>query len=178
MEDSTCTSANLDLYRSLRREGIDNVGVVLQACLRRSLADARALPERSNVRICKGIYVEPRALAYHDRRVISKNYVRILEELLDRGAYVGIATHDEDLIWEGMRLVDLKRAGPDRYEFQMLLGVDEELRGLVRRDGHRLRVYVPYGPHWYAYSLRRLKENPRIAGYVLMNLLGRRPAPS
>jgi proline dehydrogenase len=178
MEDSTCTSATLDLYRTLRGDGIHNVGVVLQACLRRSLADARALPERSNVRICKGIYIEPRAIAYHDRRVINKNYVRILEELLDRGSYVGIATHDEELIWEGMRLVELKRASPDQYEFQMLLGVDEELRGLVRRAGHRLRVYVPYGPHWYAYSLRRLKENPRIAGYVLLNLLGRRPAPS
>lgn len=178
MEDSTCTTATLDLYSTLRGEGIDNVGVVLQACLRRTLADARALPERSNVRICKGIYIEPRAIAFGDRRVINKNYVRVLEELLDRGCYVGIATHDEDLLWEAMRLVDLKRPGADGYEFQMLLGVDEELRGLVRRAGHRLRVYVPYGSHWYAYSLRRLKENPRIAGYVLMNLLGRRPAPS
>jgi len=178
MEDSTCTSPTLDLHRSLRREGIDNVGVVLQACLRRSLADARSLPERSNVRICKGIYIEMRPIAYHDRRVINKNYVRILEELFDRGCYVGIATHDEDLVWEAMRLVDVKRPGPDRYEFQMLLGVGEELRGLVRRAGHRVRVYVPYGSHWYAYSLRRLKENPRLAGYVLMNLLGRRAAHS
>lgn len=178
MEDSTCTSATLDLYRTLRGEGISNIGVVLQACLRRSLADARALPERSNVRVCKGIYIEPRAIAYHDRRVINKNYVRILEELLDRGSYVGIATHDEELLWEGMRLVELKRPGVEGYEFQMLLGVDEELRGLVRSAGHRLRVYVPYGSHWYAYSLRRLKENPRIAGYVLLNLLGRRPAMS
>jgi proline dehydrogenase len=178
MEDSTCTTPTLDLYRRLRQEGIDNVGVVLQACLRRSLADARSLPERSNVRLCKGIYIETRAIAYHDRRVVNKNFARILEELFDRGCYVGIATHDEDLVWEAMRLVDVKRPGPDRYEFQMLLGVDEELRGLVRRAGHRLRVYVPYGSHWYAYSLRRLKENPRLAGYVLMNLLGRRAAHS
>jgi proline dehydrogenase len=178
MEDSTCTSATLDLYRTLRGEGIGNIGVVLQACLRRSLSDARALPERSNVRVCKGIYIEPRAIAYHDRRVVNRNYVRILEELLDRGSYVGIATHDEELLWEGMRLVELKRRGVEGYEFQMLLGVDEELRGLVRRAGHRLRVYVPYGSHWYAYSLRRLKENPRIAGYVLRNLLGRRPGTS
>lgn len=178
MEDSTCTSPTLDLFRGLCREGLDNVGIVLQACLRRSLADVRSLPERSNVRLCKGIYIEARSIAYHDRRVINKNYVRILEELFDRGCYVGIATHDEDLVWEAARLVEIKRPGPDRYEFQMLLGVDEELRGLIRRAGHRVRVYVPYGSHWYAYSLRRLKENPRLAGYVLMNLLGRRASPS
>ena len=178
MEDSTCTTPTLDLHRRLRQEGVDNVGVVLQACLRRTLADARGLPERSNVRICKGIYIEERTIAYHDRGIIRKNYVRILEELMERGFYVGIATHDEDLVWEAMRLIDQNRLSPDRYEFQMLLGVDEELRGLIRRAGHRLRVYVPYGSHWYAYSLRRLKENPRIAGYVLMDLLGRRPQPS
>lgn len=178
MEDSTCTTPTLDLYRRLRQEGIDNVGVVLQACLRRSLADARSLPERSNVRLCKGIYIEKRVIAYHDRRVVNKNFARILEELFDRGFYVGIATHDEDLVWEAMRLIDLKRPSSDRYEFQMLLGVDEELRGLIRRAGHRLRVYIPYGSHWYAYSLRRLKENPRLAGYVLMNLLGRRASQS
>lgn len=178
MEDSTCTTPTLDLYRRLRQEGIDNVGVVLQACLRRSLADARSLPERSNVRLCKGIYIEKRVIAYHDRRVVNKNFARILEELFDRGFYVGIATHDEDLVWEAMRLIDLKRPSSDRYEFQMLLGVDEELRGLIRRAGHRLRVYIPYGSHWYAYSLRRLKENPRLVGYVLMNLLGRRASQS
>ena len=178
MEDSTCTTPTLDLFRRMRGEGADNVGVVLQACLRRSLADARSLPERSNVRVCKGIYIEKRTIAYHDRGIVRKNYVRVLEALLERGIYVGIATHDEDLVWEAMRLIELKRLPADRYEFQMLLGVDEELRGLIRRAGHRLRVYVPYGSHWYAYSLRRLKENPRIAGYVLMNLLGRRPEPS
>jgi proline dehydrogenase len=172
MEDSSCTTATLDLYGRLREQGLDNVGVVLQACLRRSLADARALPEGSNVRLCKGIYVEPRAVAYRHRGVVNKNYVRILGELIERGFYVGIATHDEDLVWEALRLIDQKRLPGDRYEFQMLLGVDEELRGLIRRAGHRLRVYVPYGPHWYAYSLRRLKENPSIAGYVVANLFG------
>jgi len=178
MEDSSCTTDTLDLYERLRREGVDNIGVVLQACLRRSLKDARALPERSNVRLCKGIYVEPRTIAYRHRGVVNKNYVWILDELLDRGFYVGIATHDEDLVWEAMRLIDQKHLPRDRYEFQMLLGVDEELRGLIRRAGHRLRVYVPYGPHWYAYSLRRLKENPSIAGYVVANLFGRGPGTS
>ncbi len=178
MEDSRFTTPTLDLYSHLRQEGLDNTGVVLQACLRRSLEDARALPERSNVRLCKGIYVEPRAVAYRDRRVVNKNYVRLLEEMIDRGFYLGIATHDEDLVFEAMRLIDQKRLPRDRYEFQMLLGVDEELRGLVRKGGHPLRVYVPYGPHWYAYSLRRLKENPSLAGYVVANVFGRKAGAS
>jgi proline dehydrogenase len=178
MEDSSCTTPTLDLYGRLRREGLANVGVVLQACLRRSLEDARMLPTGSNVRLCKGIYVEPRSLAYRTRGVVNKNYVRVLEDLIDRGHYVGIATHDEDLVWEAMRLIDSKRLPRERYEFQMLLGVDEELRGLIRKGGHRLRVYVPYGPHWYAYSVRRLKENPSIAGYVVANLLRRRAGAS
>ncbi len=174
MEDSSCTTPTLDLYRRLRGEGLDNVGVVLQACLRRTLEDARTLPGGSNVRLCKGIYVEPRTIAYRNRGVVNKNYARVLEDMIDRGHYVGVATHDEDLVWEAIRLIDEKRLARDRYEFQMLLGVDEELRGLIRKAGHRMRVYVPYGPHWYAYSVRRLKENPSIAGYVVANLLGRR----
>jgi len=173
MEESSCTTPTLELYGRLRREGLDNVGVVLQACLRRSLEDARSLPQGSNVRLCKGIYVEPRTIAYRNRGVVNKNYARILEDIMDRGHYVGIATHDEDLVWEAMRLIDGKRLPRDRYEFQMLLGVDEDLRGIIRKAGHRVRVYVPYGPHWYMYSVRRLKENPSIAGYVVANLLGR-----
>jgi proline dehydrogenase len=94
--------------------------------------------------------------------------------MLDRGVYVGIATHDEELVWEAQRIVDRRRLPRAAYEFQMLLGVDEQLRGLIRAEGHRLRVYVPFGERWYAYSLRRLKENPRIAGYVALSLLPRR----
>jgi len=174
MENSTCTSATLELYRALCAEGFDNVGVVLQAYMRRSLTDVRELPEGANVRLCKGIYVEPRAIAYRDRAVVNKNYVRLLEEILERGFYVGIATHDEDLVWEAQRILDRRRLAPERYEFQMLLGVDEELRGLILGAGHRLRIYVPFGVNWYAYSLRRLKENPRIAGYVARSLLAGR----
>lgn len=173
MEDSGCTSATLDIYRTLRREGFSNLGVVIQACLRRSLQDVRELPEGTNIRLCKGIYVESRALAYRDRDLVRRNFTRLLEEILGRGFYVGIATHDEVLTWEAARLVGERKLARETYEFQMLLGVDEELRRLIRRDGHRLRVYVPYGSHWYAYSLRRLKENPRIAGYVLSGLLRR-----
>lgn len=173
MEDSTCTSDTLAIYRRLRGEGFDNVGVVLQACLRRSLADVRGLPEGTSVRLCKGIYVEPRAIAYRDREIVRKNFSRLLEEMFDRGFHVGIATHDEDLVWEAMRAIDRRRLPPGSYEFQMLLGVDALLRGLIRGAGHRVRVYVPYGAHWHAYSLRRLKENPRVARYVLLNLLRR-----
>jgi proline dehydrogenase len=173
MEDSSCTSATLDLYRRLRGDGLDNVGVVLQAYMRRSLADVRALPSDANIRLCKGIYVEPHAVAYQDRALVNRNFVRLLEELLDRGSYVGIATHDEELVWEACRLLDRRGLPAAGYEFQMLLGVAEPLRALIRRDGHRLRVYVPFGPHWYAYSLRRLKENPRMAGYILSALVRR-----
>ena len=176
MEDSGCTSATLDLYRRLHNEGFTNVGVVLQAYMRRSLADVRALPEGANVRLCKGIYIEPVEVAYQDRGVVNKNFVRLLEALLERGAYVGIATHDEDLVFEAERIVERRRLQGNTYEFQMLLGVAEPLRRLVRGAGHRLRVYVPYGLQWYAYSLRRLKENPRIAGYVLSSLLQGDPA--
>lgn len=171
MEDSSCTSPTLDLYRRLRAEGFGSVGIVLQAYLRRSLGDVKDLPEGVNVRLCKGIYIEPEEIAFRDRGLVNKNFVHLLEALFDRGFYVGIATHDEDLVWEAYRIIERRGLSPAAYEFQMLLGVAEALRGRIRRDGHRLRVYVPFGAHWYAYSLRRLKENPRVAGYILSSLL-------
>jgi proline dehydrogenase len=174
MEDSTCTEATLALYDRLRQDA-DNVGVVIQAYLRRSIDDVDRLVERrANVRLCKGIYIESRNIAYRDRDIVRRNYAFLLERLLKGGCYVGIATHDEILAWEGMRLVRELRLPTDRYEFQMLLGVDEPLRRILIGAGHRLRVYVPFGERWYQYSLRRLKENPQMAGYVLKNLL--RPA--
>jgi proline dehydrogenase len=174
MEDSTCTEATLALYDRLRRDA-DNVGVVIQAYLRRSLDDVDRLVERrANVRLCKGIYIESRNIAYRDRDIVRRNFALLLERLLRGGCYVGIATHDEILAWEGIRLVRELRLSTDRYEFQMLLGVDEPLRRILIGSGHRLRVYVPFGERWYEYSLRRLKENPRMAGYVLKNIL--RPA--
>jgi len=174
MEDSSCTTTTLELYRRLRDEGHENVGVVLQTYMRRSLADLRALPEGASVRLCKGIYVEPREIAYRDRWIVNRNFRRLLEEAFDRGLRVGIATHDEAVVWDALDLIDRRAVPRTSYEFQMLLGVEEKLRGIIRRDGHRLRVYVPYGAHWYDYSLRRLKENPSIAGYILVGLL--RPA--
>ncbi len=126
---------------------------------------------RLNIRLCKGIYDEPRAIAYKDPLIINEDYVALLQRLLENGVYVGIATHDEKLVWHAMRLIEKLRLPREAYEFQMLLGVDEELRRIIVEDGHRLRVYVPYGKHGYAYSLRRLKENPKIAGYVVKNLV-------
>jgi proline dehydrogenase len=174
MEDSTCTEDTLRLYRELREEGLDNVGVVLQAYLRRTVDDVRALADLvPNVRLCKGIYVEPPAIAFQEFEAVRANFVRALDELLARGCYVGIATHDEWLISEALRLLEKHGRSRDQYEFQMLLGVRESLGDELVRDGHRLRIYVPFGRHWYAYSLRRLQENPKIAGYIAADTLNR-----
>jgi proline dehydrogenase len=168
MEDSSATDRTLQLYRELRAAGNENVGVVLQAYLRRTLDDIDGL---ANVRLCKGIYVEPPELAYRDFDAVRTNYVRSLEKLLEQGSYVGIATHDDFLIDEALRMVaDVPR---DRYEFQMLLGVAADRADALVAAGHRLRVYVPYGTQWYEYSIRRLQENPKIAGYVAADTVGR-----
>ena len=137
-------------------------------------AARRLCDEPASFRLCKGIYLEPRRIAYTDPEVIRRNFVYALERMLRKQAYVGIATHDELLVWEALRLVREHGLARDRYEFQMLLGVDEELRRILIEDGHRLRVYVPFGERWYPYSVRRLRENPQIAGYALRALLGRR----
>ena len=170
MEDSSTTDRTLQLYRTLHSEGHDNLGVVLQAYLRRTLAD---IPGLDNVRICKGIYVEPEAIAFREFEAVRANYVRCLEALVEQGSYVAIATHDEHLIREGLRVVADAGLGRDRYEFQMLLGVRPERADALVADGHRLRVYVPYGTHWYEYSVRRLQENPKMAGYVAADVFRR-----
>jgi proline dehydrogenase len=174
MEDSSTTDDTLRLYRELRDEGHENIGVVLQAMLRRTQSDIAALADlRPSVRLCKGIYVEPPELAYQDYEAVRASYVRALEALLDAGCYVGIATHDEWLLAEGRRLVAERGLEREEYEFQMLLGVRPQLGDELVVEGHRLRIYVPFGRHWYAYSLRRLQENPRIAGYIAADTVGR-----
>ena len=166
MEDSSCTTDTLATYRDLRRE-FSNVGVVVQAYLRRTMDDVCALEDlRPNYRLCKGVYVEPRDISYHDMRVINRNYVALLERLLAKGSYVGIATHDELMVWEALRIIRELKLPSTAYEFQMLLGVEEQLRDIIRAAGHTVRVYIPFGRDWYAYSVRRLRENPRLAGYV------------
>ena len=174
MEDSSCTSDTLRMYGELREGGLDNVGVVLQAYLRRTLRDIRALaPYKPNVRLCKGIYVEPPLIAFRDFDAVRQNFVLALGELLRTGSYVGIATHDRWLISEGLRLVAEHGLAPDQYELQMLLGVTEPLGDRLVRDGHRLRIYVPFGEHWYSYSVRRLQENPKMAGYIAADTVNR-----
>ena len=174
MEDSSTTDETLQLYRDLRASGHENVGVVLQATLRRTLSDIRELTDlQPSVRLCKGIYIEPPEIAYRDFGAVRANYVRSLEALLDAGCYVGIATHDEWLVAEGRRLVAERELDREEYEFQMLLGVRPDLGNRLVREGHRLRVYVPFGRHWYEYSMRRLQENPKIAGYIAADTIGR-----
>jgi proline dehydrogenase len=174
MEDSSTTSDTLAVYGELREQGLDNVGVVLQAYLKRTLADIAALaPLRPNVRVCKGIYVEPPEIAYQEYATVRLSFVEAVAALLDAGAYVAIATHDEWVIAEALALVEERGLAPSEYEFQMLLGVREELGDELVREGHRLRIYVPFGRQWYEYSLRRLQENPKIAGYIALDTLKR-----
>jgi proline dehydrogenase len=174
MEDSNCTEATLGIYETLRGEFPGRVGAVLQSYMRRTLDDVdRLTVERANIRLCKGIYVEPREIAYRDRDMVRRNFTIALERLLERGAYVGIATHDEYLVGEALGLVRRFGLKREQYEFQMLLGVDEQLRRILVDAGHRLRVYVPFGEHWYSYSVRRLRENPKIAGYAFKAMFKR-----
>ncbi|HMM33641.1 MAG TPA: proline dehydrogenase family protein [Thermoanaerobaculia bacterium] len=177
MEDSPYTESTLALALELKEE-FPNVGVVVQAYMRRTLRDMdRLVAARMNVRICKGIYVEPRALAYKDRQVVIESFAAIVDKHLSAGCYAGIATHDEACVQRALATIDRLKLTPDRYEFPMLLGVDP-LRRTILAAGHRLRVYVPYGRDWYKYSVRRLKENPSIAGHTMRSILGIGPAQS
>jgi proline dehydrogenase len=174
MEDATTTDATLRLYRELREDGHDNLGVVLQARLRRTVEDVRSLADlRPSVRLCKGIYLEPPAIAFTDYEAVRASFLRCLDELLEAECYVGVATHDEWLIGESLARVSQRGLGPAEYELQMLLGVREERRDELVADGHRLRVYVPFGEQWYEYSLRRLQANPARAGTVARATAGR-----
>jgi proline dehydrogenase len=170
MEDSSVTSKTLEIFRRLR-ERHENVGIVVQSYLRRTLADVVALRDlRPSYRVCKGIYQEPREIAFKDREIIIRNFALIVDDLFRNGSYVGIATHDEKVVFEALRLIHEHGLEKNQYEFQMLLGVDHQLRDILIREGHKVRIYVPFGESWYAYSMRRLKENPTIAWYVLRNL--------
>jgi proline dehydrogenase len=174
MEDSSTTDDTLRLYRELREAGHDNLGVVFQARLRRTLDDVRALADlRPSVRLCKGIYLEPGTIAFTDFEAVRAHFLRCLDVLLDAECYVGVATHDEWLIGESLVRISRRSLGPLDYELQMLLGVREERRDELVAEGHRLRVYVPFGEHWYRYSLRRLQENPAMAGTIAKATAGR-----
>ncbi|MGE3164021.1 MAG: proline dehydrogenase family protein [Planctomycetota bacterium] len=171
MEDSSVTSATLAIYRQYRTSY--PAGAVIQAYLRRSHEDVATLLAEgpTHLRLCKGIYVEPEAIAFRDREQVRDSYRLLLRQMLEgRIVRVGIATHDPPLIEHAIALIAELKTPPEQYEFQMLLGVAESLRDQLVRAGHPLRVYVPFGRSWHAYSLRRLRENPQIAGHIVRNL--------
>jgi proline dehydrogenase len=167
MEDSSTTGATLKLYERLRSEGVENVGVVIQANMRRSAEDLqRLIPLRANIRLCKGAYVEPEAITFKGKEEIRFNYLKLLRKLLEGKCYVGMATHDDFLISGAYEYIQEMGLQKSDYEFQMLYGVRRKVRDKIVADGHRLRVYVPFGQFWYAYSMRRFKENPQMVRYV------------
>jgi proline dehydrogenase len=170
MEDSTCTTDTIDVFKRLRKE-YDNVGIVVQAYMKRNINDVTELMKiATNFRLCKGIYNEHKSIAYKEHNEINQNFMKTLNLMLNSHTYVGIATHDDYLVDESYKLIENLKLKKEQYEFQMLLGVRPELRDKIVRDGHPVRVYVPFGVHWYAYSTRRLKENPRMAGYIIKAL--------
>lgn len=171
MEDSSTTDKTINLYKKIYQH-YKNVGVVIQAYLKRSFDDVVVLNKLgTNYRLCKGIYVEPASIAIKDRQAIRENYLKILMQMFIDGNYVGIATHDKYLIDEAYRMIREMNISKDKFEFQMLLGVREDLRDKINNDGYKIRVYVPFGKDWYAYSVRRLKENPSIAGHIVKSFL-------
>lgn len=175
MEDSSVTEATLDIYRDLRQQ-FDNVGIVIQSCLRRSGGDIAELliNGSADVRLCKGIYVEPEEIAYCDADEIRDSFSELLDQLFEgRANRVGIATHDPILVARAEESIKNFGVDKDHYEFQMLLGVAGTLRRQLVDKGHPLRVYVPFGELWYNYSIRRLRENPHIAGHIIGNLFSR-----
>lgn len=171
MENSPYTTKTLNLYKKIREAGYDNVGFVIQAYMRRSYDDINSMLEyKPNVRLCKGIYVESPDIAYRDFKEVQNNFKKLLRQLVEGGAYVGVATHDDELIDDAEQYIKEVGLSKDQYEFQMLLGVKEIKRGDLIKRGHKMRVYVPFGEDWYGYSSRRLKENPKMVSHIVKSL--------
>ncbi len=173
MEDSPCTDDEIELFRKLKSEFPANAGLVLQAYLKRTLSDLEAMMDLNNpeiplsYRLCKGIYVEPAAIAYKKYDEIDQHYLEDLEFILKNKIHVGIATHDKPLIEGAYKLIEKYNVPKDMYEFQMLYGVTPNLRESIVNEGHNMRVYVPFGKQWFGYSTRRLKENPKMASHII-----------
>jgi len=172
MEDSSVTQATIDIFKRLRAEfGLDNVGIVLQSYLYRTLADAQELVKLpARIRICKGAYLEPPEVAFPEKKDVDANYIKVMQVLLASGIYHGIATHDPKMIDATIDFAKREGIGKEKYEFQMLYGVRRDLQRQLARDGFNLRIYVPYGKHWYPYFMRRLAERPANVWFVLKNL--------
>ena len=175
MENSPYTSETINLYKKAF-ESYSNVGIVLQAYMHRSKDDLDKLAnEKFNVRICKGIYIESEDIAFRDYQKIRDNYIVLVQQALIKGAYVGIASHDEYLIDKLYLWIKENQIPTTQYEFQILHGVpmEKKLQQLIK-EGNKVRVYVPYGDNWYDYSVRRLKENPKMAGYIIKNIFSKK----
>ncbi len=179
MEDSQCVDLEIDLFRKLKAEFPKNVGLVFQAYLKRTLDDIKGLQDINaednpiNYRLCKGIYVEPAEIAYKKYEEINKHYLEDLEYIFQNKIFPGIATHDKPLIDGSYKLIEKYNIPKEMYEFQMLYGVTPELRQSIVDKGHAMRIYVPYGEQWFAYSTRRLKENPKMAWLIIKALFKR-----
>lgn len=179
MEDSPCTDMEIELYRKLRAEFPKNVGLVIQAYMKRTYQDIQNLMDIHssdtplNYRLCKGIYVEPASIAYKKYEEINQHYLEDLEFMLKNGVYPGIATHDKPLVEGAYKLIEKYNVPNNMYEFQMLYGVTPELRNSIVAKGHTMRVYIPYGKQWFGYSTRRLKENPKMASLIIKALFFR-----
>ncbi|MFC0877090.1 proline dehydrogenase family protein [Saccharicrinis sp. FJH2] len=176
MEDSECTTDEIELFRKLKAEFPKDVGLVLQAYLKRTTNDVLSLQDIQmngtplNFRLCKGIYVEPEKIAYKDYQRVRDNYLALLEQMIKAGNYVAIATHDRFLVEGAFNLIDKYKLPKTAYEFQMLYGVTPNLRDEIVANGHRMRIYVPYGQDWFGYCTRRLKENPKMTSDIIKGI--------
>jgi len=173
MEGSSVTQATIDVFKRIRSEfGLNDVGIVLQSYLRRTMDDARELLKiPARIRLCKGAYDEPASVAYPDKQDVDDNYVRVMQLLLASGTFHGIATHDPKMIDATIEFAQREGIGKDAFEFQMLYGIRRDLQEQLARDGYGMRVYVPYGKHWYPYFMRRLAERPANIWFVFKNFL-------
>ncbi len=179
MEDSACVDKEIEMFRKLKAEFPKNVGLVVQAYLKRTIGDLVNMMDmqngtsKLNYRLCKGIYVEPEDLAYKKYEEINRSYIEDLEFMFQNDVYPGIATHDKPLVDGAYKLIEKYNIPKDKYEFQMLYGVTPELRKSITDKGHTMRVYVPFGKDWFGYSTRRLKENPKMAMLIIKALFSR-----
>lgn len=173
MEDSPCTTLEIELFRRLKTEFPRRVGLVVQAYLKRTLDDVKGLkdlnvPEGSlSFRLCKGIYIEPEAISYKKYEEINQHYLEDLEYMFANKIYVGIATHDKPLVEGAYELIRKYNVPKNMYEFQMLYGVTPHLRDSIVKKGHTMRIYVPFGEKWFGYCTRRMKENPRMVQDII-----------
>lgn len=176
MEDSPCTDMEIDIFRRLKQEFPNNVGLVVQSYLRRTHRDIQDLSDLNtpetplNLRVCKGIYVEPESIAFKRYEEINDHFVDDIDFMFQEKMYPAIATHDVPVVEAALRLIEKYKVPKDAYEFQMLYGVTPGLRSSIVDKGHRMRVYVPFGKQWFGYCTRRLKENPEMAGMIVKAL--------